>query len=104
MSFKDIQIQFKDFDPSESLRHKISLIAEELYFLAPSDSLLKLTVHKLQKKFKVRIKIASSTGHFGAETEDVNLERATQWVREQVHKQIDRWRSSRFSSPENVAS
>jgi hypothetical protein len=101
MSRPDIQITFQGLELDRSSRIEIDQVAEQIFFLAPSDSLMSLNFYKTKKKASpgVRLtgRIASTSGLFLAEAYGPSPLDALASVQLQLTQQFQVWRKKRFT-------
>lgn len=94
----DVQLNFSGFDPDETLRVVVANVAERLYFIAPSDSAMKLVVEKSKDAIQASCRIASRSGIFKAVAVHSNPSYAVQSLESKIKGQLERWKRSRFSN------
>lgn len=92
----DVQLNFSGFDPDETLRVVVANVAERLYFIAPSDSAMKLVVEKSKDVIRVSCRIVSQAGTFVADAIGDNPFRTLQRIEKKMRFQLDVWKAKRF--------
>lgn len=110
MSRPDIEITYDQIQFDRSDQNTIDQVAEQIFFLAPSDSLMRLHFKQLEGRglIKVSCRVASTMGLFLAEAEHTEPVKALHLVQAQICKKISEWKERRFapaqSSPTPFAS
>lgn len=98
MFMDDKHLQFQGFHPSEFtrslLQEKIAALQEE----APYGATIRAVFSRKNKAFKGIVTIYSSAGKFFAIASDSKLKRVTHRLNNQLRRQLEKWKSQRFSS------
>lgn len=98
MSEESIEFEFLGFEPESRLRTFLSILAESLSAEAPSDSLIKIGIQKMENSMKASCRIVSIAGVFCAEAIHNNPQRAFRRVEKKIRRQLKRWKKYRFDT------
>ena len=93
----DVQLNFSGFDPDEALKGVVANVAERLYFIAPSDSAMKLVVEKGKDVIRVSCRIVSQAGIFVADAIGDNAFQTIRRIENKMRYQLDVWKTHRFA-------
>ena len=92
-----IKIRYQGLHPSESMTDFLHTEMEELHKQAPYDSMLNAQFFRLaESDYKANIMITSPAGEFFATAHGKNLNDVVSKTIEQIHRQIDKWKTHRF--------
>lgn len=91
---------FENFEPSPSQVKKLRKSLEELLWLSPSDSTLKIKVRKTPALFYMNCIISSSYRQFAAEGVSENFNSALQIMESGINRDVLRWKKERFLDDE----
>ncbi len=91
-----VQFEFIGFDPDWETRRTLSVIADKMAELAPSDSFIKLIFRKGRSAIEASCRIASLAGEFAAEAISKNPVNAIFQIEEKIDRQLNHWKKNRF--------
>jgi ribosome-associated translation inhibitor RaiA len=88
--------EFKGFNPSDHAREYVAMMAEKLYYNAPSDAGLKLVFEKTKDMIRASCRIAAQVGVFTADVVTNNIYSAANQIEENINFQLNQWKKYRF--------
>ncbi len=88
--------EFNNFTPSPSQVKVLRKTLDELLWISPSDSSLKIEVRKSKALFNVRCYIAATSGKFAAEGVSEDFLPALRIMESGIHREVNRWKQSRM--------
>ena len=95
--YKDeVQIKYQGFHPSDFTKTFLQSLLSELYEESPSGSTMTADFSRKDNVFKAIISIRSSAGKFFAVASGRKLREVTDKIIDQIRKQLDKWKSTRF--------
>lgn len=97
MHMDDLILKFQGFHPSDFTRSYLHDKMNSLQDEAPYGSYLQATFSRRDHLFKGIVMIHSSAGKFSAVASGTKLKEVTHRLTEQIRRQLDRWKSQRFT-------
>lgn len=94
----DVIVQYTGFTPTEYMREYIEKLLREVREESPSTSIVNASICLADRCFKGTIRINSCIGGFFAIATDVRLKLVGKKMAEQIRKQLNRWKETRFVS------
>ncbi len=91
-------VQFTGFNPSAQTRDYLDAVFNQILYIAPYNSALRVLFSKKKSQYKITVQINSYTKRFFAMASHSHLKRATDMVDDKLRKQIERWKTTRFDS------
>ncbi len=93
--------EFDNFSPSASQAKVLRKALEDLFWIAPSDSTVKILVRKKSALFCVRGSVASAIGQFAAEGLSEDFQPALRIMESGLQREINRWKKARKITEES---
>jgi hypothetical protein len=91
-------VQFHGFSPSPYAQTYVRELMEKLYEQAPASASMRVMFNKKSRHtFKGMVRISSQAGSFYANAVGSGLFEVSQELFDRVHRQLDRWKTLRFS-------
>ena len=96
MSEEELKVRYINFNPDHSETRRIKSLASTLYYLSPSDSIVKITIEKGVAGFNCKIEIHSAYLHVEENSFSATLIESLAAAQKKVITQINQWKSKRF--------
>ncbi len=97
MNTEDVNVNYKGFKPNRRTMEHMKVMADNLYYEAPSESFIKATFARVDNAgFMGIVKINSTVGPFVAKAlgDDMNL--LGENLFKQIRTQLKQWKATRF--------
>jgi len=98
----DVIVQYAGFTPTEYMRESIEKMLREVRENAPNAAVVQATISMADQCFKGTIRINSFIGGFFAIASDKRLRIVGKKLGQQIHKQLHRWKKTRFTNTVRV--
>jgi hypothetical protein len=92
--------EFESFSPTPVQAKSLHKVWEDLVWLAPSDSTVKIKVQKNKALYCVQGSIHSASGHFAAEGLSQDFIPALKIMESGLQRELNRWKQTRQLSVE----
>jgi len=92
---RELKYEFKGFNPDDKFKEYVVQTVNELYFSAPSDSGLNLTLEKTKELIRASCRIASQAGVFTAEAAADSAMQAMKQIEKKINEQLWQWKTHR---------
>ncbi len=96
MKFKDLNLEYKGFKPSQDLKNHIDGLTKEIFYESPSQSFLKASFEREDDLFKGIIKIQSSVGNFFAAASGEQVKDVCANLITAIRQKLNEWKKVRF--------
>jgi hypothetical protein len=93
---QSVSFEFSGFNPEYEIKSSIMSVADRLYNLAPSDSVMKLALRKGSGQVEASCRIASQEGVFIADAKSNSPVTAVRQIESHIMRQIENWKNYRF--------
>ena len=90
-------VQFKGFHPSDYTKNYLEHILSHIQEESPYGSALRATFSRENNVIRGMVRVTSSAGRFFAIAEGSRLHEVGQKLNQQMRRQLEKWKSLRFS-------
>ena len=98
MSEEEFKVQYINFSPNNDEATRIRLLASNLYYLAPSDSTVKLTIKKEGSNFLSTMEVQSAYVQIHESSFSQALFDSLAWAQKKVITELNNWKNRRFNN------
>lgn len=98
MSEEEFKVQYINFIPDNDEATRIRLLASNLYYLAPSDSTVKLTIKKEDSSFHSILEVQSAYVQIHESSLSDTLFDCLASAHKKVISELNNWKNRRFNN------